>query len=147
MKQDSIRLVAIELARIYAVYMAEFEKPKEKEQKQEQNDGNTPPDQPRFLPTSVTVHKKDLKSTSYNIRSLDQYLPMIFYGGGDDSDDEVRQLLRSHSGWYFTPKSHLDRAPIQFSLPSTFDRPSADTTELRPMMMATDSNPCSTRLS
>ena len=142
MKQDSIRLLAIELARIYAVYMAEFEKFKEKNQEQEQDDGSTPPNQPRFLPTSVTVHKKDLRSTSYNIRPLDQYLPMIFYGGGDDSDDEVRQLLQSHPRWYFIPKFHFGRASIKLSLPSTFNRPSTDTTEIRLMTMATDSNPC-----
>jgi hypothetical protein len=86
------------LARIYRDYHSQL--PAEQEQDIEQE--TMAQDPPRLLPTSVTVHKKDLDSTSYNIRSLDQYLSMEFYGGGDDSDDEVSliyeaiQNTRSH---------------------------------------------------
>jgi hypothetical protein len=87
-KREVIRHLGVELARIYRDYQSQLPTA---EQEQDHEQKTMAQDPPRFLPTSVTVHKKDLDSTSYNIGSLDQYLSMEFYGGGDDSVSEVSQ--------------------------------------------------------
>ena len=98
MKQNSLKFLAIELARIYALYLAELDDSKEEEEEERR-----PQDQPRFLPTSFSVHRNDLSSTSYNIRPLDQFLPMVFYGG-DDEDSEVRQVREAAQGPFPTTR-------------------------------------------
>jgi hypothetical protein len=93
MKQESLKFLAIELARIYAAYMAELD-----DYKEEQEPERRLQYQPRFLPTSFSVHRNDLSSTSYNIRSLDQFLPMVFYSG-DDEESGVRHVHFNSPPW------------------------------------------------
>jgi hypothetical protein len=94
MKREVIRHLAVELARIYAEYQSKADIAGQNTAEDEEMQ-----DQPRFLPTFITVHTKDLDSTSYNIRSLDQYLPMFYaHGDDDDSDGEVSLVREAIQG-------------------------------------------------
>jgi hypothetical protein len=106
--------LAVELARIYVEYQPQGDIAGHLAEDAKLQD------QPRFLPASITVHTKDLDSTSYNIRSLDQYLPMFYaHGDEDDSDGEVSLVREAIQGSF----SHGDLVWVASQLPHSLPSP------------------------